>query len=254
MTSTTNAPPIVSTIAQTAPTSTVEITCPSDSIPSGFVNRSAPPGAGTPIATGFSRNPVAVRAVATMPSVKAGRHLGEGNVPVGNKNSMNASDGAVMTKTHSATVPTTSGIGSEPGCVAIPTTAYADAMDSIARPRPTPWSSQPMTFRARRTISAPQRRVQDTGDSELGVRERIRAYEVAPRHQRQDHAGDPDRRRCDPERRGHPVGTLVRRSHGPHLHPPDACGPGCLPATAGSWRHPAPPSNGVWHRAGMDCC
>jgi hypothetical protein len=102
----------------------------------------------------LKRNPIDVSATATIPISRIGRHLGDGSLPVGKKSNMNASEGAVTTKTHPAIAPTMSAAGNEPG-YAIPRTAYASVADRITNPRPTPWSSQPMRFRARRTISAP---------------------------------------------------------------------------------------------------
>src|SRR2546428_13780852 len=96
-------------IAHVVPTRTVEITPPSDSIPSGFGTWNAPPGAGRFSRTGFTTTPTAVRAVATTPIATIGRHRREGSVPLGKKNKRKAIETAVGTNTPDANAPTTAG-------------------------------------------------------------------------------------------------------------------------------------------------
>ena len=142
-------------MTQTVPTSTAGITSASEAIPHGFEYRNPPPGAGTPTNVGFIIQPTNVNTVAVLPTTRTGRHRREGNVPVGKKNNMKASAGALTTNCHSDIAPTSSGPGSAPGCVAIPRMAYADVRDMTEKLSPTPNSIHPITLRARRTISVP---------------------------------------------------------------------------------------------------
>src|SRR2546428_11838030 len=110
-------------IAHVVPTRTVEITPPSDSIPSGFGTWNAPPGAGRFSRTGFTTTPTAVSAVATTPIATIGRHRREGSVPLGKKNNRRAIETAVGTDTPVANAPTMPRARGDARKVTRPTTA-----------------------------------------------------------------------------------------------------------------------------------
>jgi hypothetical protein len=68
---------------------------------------------------------------------------------------MNATVKTTTGKLHSASVPTCFAAGSDPGNVAIPSTAYTEAIARNACAAPAPSIIQPMTLPARWTMSAP---------------------------------------------------------------------------------------------------
>jgi hypothetical protein len=92
-------------------------------MPRGFGTWKAPPGAGRFSRTGLTTTPTAVSAVATIPIATIGRHLGDGSVPLGKKNSRYAIPTAVGPKMPVASAPTMPGAGRDPGWVASPATA-----------------------------------------------------------------------------------------------------------------------------------
>jgi hypothetical protein len=147
---------VAATTTSTDATSTAEIALPSNPIPPGFsIRNDVPPGAGMPYVTGFTTNPTAVMPAATSPTVRTGRHFGDGSRPVGNKNSRNPSAVIVGPNTHSATPPARRAPGKLPGRQAIPATLYAEPRLNTTSPSATPCRTHPIGFRARRTISAP---------------------------------------------------------------------------------------------------
>src|SRR5262245_22370901 len=128
-----------------------------DEIPAGFRSRRAsPPGAGIPYVTGLITKPIVVSVPETTPAITAGRHRGDGIEPVGNTNSRSPNARFVATKTHWPLTPTNFGRGSAPGWLTSAKTAYTPANEMYAIPKPTPRSTQPIRFRALRTIRNPR--------------------------------------------------------------------------------------------------
>ncbi len=152
-----NAAPATATTVSTDTTSSAETASPSASIPPGFAIRNdTPPGAGTPYVTGSTMKPIVVMAAATRPTTRTGRHRGEGNRPVGNRNNMNPSAVSVGPNTHSAKPPATTAPGTDPGRHTSPATLYAPAKLKSTNPSATPCRIHPIGLRARRTMTAPR--------------------------------------------------------------------------------------------------
>ena len=152
-----NAAPATATTVSTDTTSSAETASPSASIPPGFAIRNdTPPGAGTPYVTGSTMKPIVVMAAATRPTTRTGRHRGEGNRPVGNRNNMNPSAVSVGPNTHSAKPPATTAPGTDPGRHTSPATLYAPAKLKSTNPSATPCNIHPIGLRARRTMTAPR--------------------------------------------------------------------------------------------------
>ena len=109
-----------------------------------------------PYVTGFTTKPIVVMPAATRPTVRTGRHRGDGK-PSGREQEQQeperrdrGSERPLGEARRRARAP-----GKMPGRQAIPATLYAEPRLNTTSPSATPCRTHPIGFRARRTISAP---------------------------------------------------------------------------------------------------
>ena len=100
--------------------------------------------------------PIVVMPAAIRPTTRTGRHRGDGNRPVGNRNNRNPSAVSVGPNTHSPKPAAATAPGNDPGRHTSPATLYAPAKLKSANPSAIPCRIHPIGLRARRTITAPR--------------------------------------------------------------------------------------------------
>ena len=145
-------PATASDVTHATPTRVVEISPRRLWMPKGFWNVMPLSGSSRPGFTTSRRKPTAAPAIAVH---STGRHRGDGSDPVGNSNTMAASETIVGTQSTWVTAATSLGAGRDPGEVSRPTATYVVPKATNANASPANIRIHPIAFRARSVMRSP---------------------------------------------------------------------------------------------------